>query len=204
MDLTNDYQDPIDVDTDSGECLKKKNCKRLQNESELVRPPSKKARYLSTVSRVHEEYRRLSENQYTADIKKGDIRKNYEPSTDKCNCARAVKEMSACGFDCINRSTFVECDIKVCVNGAKCSNMVIQTGGVAPGLERFMTAEKGLGIRATKSIARGSFIFEYTGEVCSSQEFQKRMITRYKEDIHHYCLAIDNKIVIDAHRAGSE
>ena len=46
MDLTNDYQDPIDVDTDSGECHKKKNCKRLQNENELKRPPSKKARYL--------------------------------------------------------------------------------------------------------------------------------------------------------------
>ena len=35
-------------------------------------------------------------------------------------------------------------------------------------------------------------------------EMKKRMLNRYKGDTHHYCLAMDNKIMIDAHRAGSE
>ena len=42
------------------------------------------------------------------------------------------------------------------------------------------------------------------GEMCSSAEFEKRMVTRYKGDTHHYCLALDSKTVIDAQRAGSE
>ena len=148
------------------------------------------------------KYRQLAENQYTADIKKGEIRKNYEP--EQCNCARAEEGMSACGSGCINRSTYSECDQEVCVNGVKCTNMAIQKRQYAPGLERFMTAKKGWGVRARQSVAKGSFILEYTGEICSSQEFQKRMLNRYKGDTHHYCLAMDNKIMIDAHRAGSE
>ena len=148
------------------------------------------------------KYRQLAENQYTADIKKGEIRKNYEP--EQCNCARAEEGMSACGSGCINRSTYSECDQEMCVNGVKCTNMAIQKRHYAPGLERFMTAKKGWGVRARQSVAKGSFILEYTGEICSSQEFQKRMLNRYKGDTHHYCLAMDNKIMIDAHRAGSE
>jgi hypothetical protein len=74
----------------------------------------------------------------------------------------------------------------------------------APGLERFMTAKKGWGVRARQSIAKSTLILEYTGEICSAAEFERRMLVRYKGDNHHYCLAMDNKIMIDAHRAGSE
>ena len=59
-------------------------------------------------------------------------------------------------------------------------------------------------MRARQSISKGSFILEYTGEVCSSKVFEQRMLSRYTTDNHHYCLAIDNKRMIDAHRAGSE
>ena len=104
----------------------------------------------------------------------------------------------------VARSTYSECEPGSCVNGEKCSNMVIQRRQYAPGLERFMTAKKGWGVRARQSIAKSSFILEYTGEICSSAEFERRMLVRYKGDNHHYCLAMDNKIMIDAHRAGSE
>ena len=67
-----------------------------------------------------------------------------------------------------------------------------------------MTAKKGWGVRARQSIAKNSFILEYTGEICSKEEFERRMLVRYKVDNHHYCLAMDNKMMIDAHRAGSE
>ena len=90
------------------------------------------------------------------------------------------------------------------MNGTKCSNMVIQRKQYAPGLERFMTAKKGWGVRARDRVAKGSFVLEYTGEICSAAEFERRMLVRYKGDNHHYCLAMDNKIMIDAHRAGSE
>ena len=83
------------------------------------------------------------------------------------------------------------------MNGVKCSNMVIQRKLYAPGLERFMTAKKGWGVRARQSIAKNSFILEYTGEICSAGELERRMLARYKGDNHHYCLAMDNKIMID-------
>jgi len=149
------------------------------------------------------KYRQLAENQYTADIRKVDLLKNYEP--EQCSCKVPKDEDDeACGSGCINRSTYNECDSDVCKNGTSCTNMAIQRRQYAPGLERFMTAKKGWGVRARQSISKGSFILEYTGEVCSSKVFEQRMLSRYTTDNHHYCLAIDNKTMIDAHRAGSE
>ena len=134
--------------------------------------------------------------------RKGDWLRDYEP--DICNCKKPEEGETPCGSGCINRSTYSECEPGSCVNGTKCSNMVIQRKQYAPGLERFMTAKKGWGVRARQSIAKSSFILEYTGEICSAAEFERRMLARYKGDNHHYCLAMDNKIMIDAHRAGSE
>ena len=132
-----------------------------------------------------------------------DLLKNYEPEQCSCKIPKNEDE-EACGSGCINRSTYNECDVEVCKNGAACTNMAIQRRQYAPGLERFMTAKKGWGVRARQSISKGSFILEYTGEVCSSKVFEQRMLSRYTTDNHHYCLAIDNKTMIDAHRAGSE
>ena len=148
------------------------------------------------------KYRPLGENQYTVDIRKSDMLKDYEP--ERCNCKKPEEGQSPCGSGCINRSTYSECEPGMCVNGELCSNMVIQRRQYAPGLERFMTSKKGWGVRARQSIAKNSFILEYTGEICSKEEFENRMLVRYKIDNHHYCLAMDNKIMIDAHRAGSE
>ena len=86
------------------------------------------------------KYRPLGENCYTADIKKMDMLKDYEP--EKCNC-KSNEEGTPCGSGCINRSTYSECEPGQCVNGDHCSNMVIQKRQYAPGLERFMTAKKG-------------------------------------------------------------
>ena len=80
------------------------------------------------------------------------------------------------------RSTFTECDPELCVYKERCGNQRIQRRQYAPGLERFMTTKKGWGVRARQSIARGDFILEYTGEICTSAEFEKRMLSRYRGD----------------------
>lgn len=151
-------------------------------------------------------YRRLQENAYTADIKKSDLLKDYEP--DKCECKPPEGGFTGanvgCRSGCHNRAIYVECDKDVCSNGDKCGNRVIQEMQYAPGLERFMTVNKGWGVRARQAVASGTFILEYTGEIVSQKEFEKRMLSGYIEDEHHYCLALDSKHMIDAHRAGSE
>ena len=94
------------------------------------------------------------------------------------------------------RSTFTECEPEGCNYKERCGNQRIQRRQYAPGLERFMTLKKGWGVRARQSIARSAFILEYTGEICSSAEFEKRMVTRYRGDSHHYCLGLDSKTMI--------
>jgi len=183
------------------------------------------------------KYKPLRENAYTADIKKSELLKDYEP--EKCECKPhvhanckvqdcgcqppeenvdgEVKKKVNCGIvgckehknegcrsGCHNRAIYVECDIDFCSNGENCGNRVIQKMQYAPGLERFMTANKGWGVRARQSVSKGTFILEYTGEIVSQKEFEKRMLSGYIEDEHHYCLALDSKHMIDAHRAGSE
>ena len=93
-------------------------------------------------------------------------------------CKEPGEGEMACGEGCINRSTFAECDKELCTFGPRCSNQKIQRRQYAPGLERFMTQKKGWGVRARQAITEGSLILEYTGELCTSAEFEKRMMIR--------------------------
>lgn len=117
-----------------------------------------------------------------------------------CEC----KPESGCGDDCINRMVFSECSPQLCPCGEKCENQKIQKHEWAPGLQKFMTEDKGWGVRTQQSIKSGVFILEYVGEVVSEREFKSRMATRYANDTHHYCLHLDGGLVIDGHRMGGD
>ena len=109
-----------------------------------------------------------------------------------------------CGEDCINRMTYSECDPRLCPLGDKCTNNQIQKHRGVVGLERFMTEEKGWGVKSKVKIPGGEFVMEYVGEVVSEKEFKLRMLTEYVDDTHHYCLHLDGGAVIDGHRMGGE
>ncbi|KYN40734.1 Histone-lysine N-methyltransferase ash1 [Trachymyrmex septentrionalis] len=117
-----------------------------------------------------------------------------------CEC----KQESGCGDDCINRMVFSECSPQLCPCGDKCENQKIQKHEWSPGLQRFMTEDKGWGVRTQQAIKSGDFILEYVGEVVSEREFKSRMATRYANDTHHYCLHLDGGLVIDGHRMGGD
>lgn len=74
---------------------------------------------------------------------------------------------------------FSECSPQLCPCGEKCENQKIQKHEWAPGLQKFMTEDKGWGVRTQQSIKSGVFILEYVGEVVSEREFKSRMATRY-------------------------
>uniref|UniRef100_A0A182LZH0 Histone-lysine N-methyltransferase n=1 Tax=Anopheles culicifacies TaxID=139723 RepID=A0A182LZH0_9DIPT len=139
-------------------------------------------------------YRKIRTNVYY------DVKPN--PSTDnpQCNC----KPDSGCQDDCLNRMVYTECVPEHCPCGDRCRNTSIQRHEYAPGLERFMTEEKGWGIRSREPIMKGTFIMEYLGEVVTEREFKERMRTMYLNDTHHYCLNLDGGLVIDGHRMGSD
>ncbi|XP_071051493.1 histone-lysine N-methyltransferase ash1 isoform X2 [Onthophagus taurus] len=134
-------------------------------------------------------YRKIRTNVYNVKLPMGAC----EPQS--CNCT----PVSGCGDDCINRLVLAECPAS-----HKCQNQRIQRHEWAPGLEKFMTENKGWGVKTNLAIKRGEFILEYVGEVVSDQEFKERMATRYVNDTHHYCLHLDGGMVIDGHRMGGD
>ncbi|KAG1709134.1 Histone-lysine N-methyltransferase ASH1L [Nymphon striatum] len=122
-----------------------------------------------------------------------------------CNCVKSKnKDEKGCLEDCLNRMIFHECSISTCPCEDICSNQQIQRHDWYPGLERFLTKDRGWGIRTTVIINPGSFILEYLGEVVSEQEFRNRMSEQYKNERHHYCLNLDSGMVIDGYRMGGE
>ncbi|GLV31179.1 absent small or homeotic discs 1 [Carabus blaptoides fortunei] len=134
-------------------------------------------------------YRKIRTNVYCVRAPSGAC----EPQA--CNCSIS----SGCEDDCINRLVLAECP-----STHRCRNQRIQRHEWAPGLEKFMTDNKGWGVRTKMSIRAGEFILEYVGEVVSDQEFKQRMASRYAHDTHHYCLHLDGGLVIDGHRMGGD
>ncbi|XP_055378610.1 histone-lysine N-methyltransferase ash1 isoform X2 [Condylostylus longicornis] len=140
-------------------------------------------------------YRKIRTNIYASDVVRP-----LNTDHQSCNC----KMESACGDDCLNRMVYTECFPSTCPCKDKCHNQKIQRHDVAPGTERFMTANKGWGVRTNLPIKKGTYIMEYVGEVVTEKEFKERMATLYINDTHHYCLHLDGGLVIDGHRMGSD
>lgn len=132
------------------------------------------------------------------------VKPSYLHEPQACNCKMPDDGAKGCGDDCINRLVFTECSSGICPLKDLCSNQKIQRHEWAPGLERFMTKEKGWGVRAKLPIKTGEFILEYVGEVVSDREFRERMASIYTKDTHHYCLHLDGGLVIDGHRMGGD
>eukprot|EP00094_Tigriopus_californicus_P003586 TCALIF_03449-PA protein Name:"Similar to Ash1l Histone-lysine N-methyltransferase ASH1L (Mus musculus)" AED:0.06 eAED:0.06 QI:0/0.28/0.25/0.37/1/1/8/407/3102 len=144
-------------------------------------------------------YKKIKNNVYY------DVKPISQFESQSCQCSRVLNEDEfGCGEECINRMTYSECDARLCPLGEKCANNAIQKHRAVHGLERFMTENKGWGMRSKVPIQSGSFIIEYVGEVVSEREFKHRMTSIYAQDSHHYCLHMDGGIVIDGHRMGGE
>ncbi|KAH8373440.1 hypothetical protein KR009_006870 [Drosophila setifemur] len=119
-----------------------------------------------------------------------------------CNCKNQGDK--ACQDNCLNRMVYTECSPSNCPAAERCRNQKIQRHEVAPGVERFMTVDKGWGVRTKLPISKGTYILEYVGEVVTEREFKHRMASIYLNDTHHYCLHLDGGLVIDGQRMGSD
>lgn len=142
-------------------------------------------------------FRKIRTNIYAENVKPPPIAGYDHPM---CNC----KPDMGCGDNCLNRMVYTECSPSNCPTRERCRNQKIQRHEIAPGVERFMTENKGWGVRTKLPIAKGTYILEYVGEVVTEREFKDRMATIYLNDTHHYCLHLDGGLVIDGHRMGSD
>lgn len=112
-------------------------------------------------------FRKIRTNIYAENVKPPPIAANDHPM---CNCKSDV----GCGDNCLNRMVYTECSPSNCPTREKCRNQKIQKHDIAPGVERFMTENKGWGVRTKLSIEKGTYILEYVGEVVTEREFKDR------------------------------
>lgn len=130
--------------------------------------------------------------------------KREKASMAMCVC----EEDKGCDEDCLNRCTWVECDEGNCNQPSKCSNRafadlkerVKQGTKFAEGVEVILTKNCGHGLRATRSFAARQIVVEYTGEIITQEESERRMIEDYKDNNNYYLMLFHQNMILDATR----
>lgn len=138
-----------------------------------------------------------------------DVSPTNETANDRqglCLCA------DKCDDNCLNKILQYECDKDSCPFGEQdCGNRAFQNmqKGISQGrlyytgYEVVQAGEKGFGLRATRTYSPHALIAEYTGEVVSNDEMQRRLTTVYKGRKHFYGLSLGPGTVIDSGTRGS-
>lgn len=101
------------------------------------------------------------------------------------------KPEDGCAEDCQNRIMLYECDDTNCsVGRERCSNRAFtslqertkQGGRFRVGVEVFKTEGKGYGVRSNRCFRPHQIIMEYTGEIITERECERRMNEVYKDN----------------------
>ncbi|KJX99388.1 histone-lysine N-methyltransferase ASH1L like protein [Zymoseptoria brevis] len=123
-----------------------------------------------------------------------------------CICRDPGQGDLGCDYDCINRVMQYECNDQNCRLPANvCSNRAFaqlaartKKGGLFDiGVEVVKTHERGFGIRSCRSFNAGQIIMEYTGEIISEGECQRRMREVYHDKACYYLMELERNLVID-------
>lgn len=87
------------------------------------------------------------------------------------------------------RKFVYECNI-TCLCRATCRNRVVQNG-LTLELNVFWTGARGWGVRTLEPIAKGQFVVEYHGEICTNAETMWRSARRAMNGMYAVCLDAD-------------
>ncbi|KAI6950173.1 SET domain-containing protein [Hortaea werneckii] len=114
-----------------------------------------------------------------------------------------------CDECCLNRVMQYECNSTNCsLPPDQCSNrafasltMRIKRGGPFDiGVEVIKTPTRGFGVRSCRSFAPGQIIMEYTGEIITESECQRRMREVYKDMHCYYLMELERGLIVDGTR----
>ncbi|KAJ5306557.1 hypothetical protein N7508_005572 [Penicillium antarcticum] len=150
-----------------------------------------------------DEWRKTNKNVFVGDAGSfWKANKNLELST--CMC----EEETGCDENCQNRYMFYECDNGNCRLGPECGNRNFEGlkhrtkagGKYNIGVEVIKTQDRGYGVRSNRSFEPNQIIVEYTGEILTQFECEKRMRTVYKNNDCYYLMYFDQNMIIDATR----
>ncbi|KAI1493213.1 SET domain-containing protein [Biscogniauxia mediterranea] len=151
-----------------------------------------------------DEWRKMTKNRFVGDAaaywKKTPHFKDYQ---SKCVCTPE----DGCGESCQNRIMLYECDstncnvgIDLCQNRAfaKLQERTKAGGKFRVGVEVIKTSDRGYGIRANRCFKANQIIMEYTGEIITEEECDRRMNEKYKDNQCYYLMSFDQNMIIDA------
>ncbi|KAF7591916.1 hypothetical protein BBP40_000887 [Aspergillus hancockii] len=138
-----------------------------------------------------------------------DIFSPLPPGQPKPNEWRKTnKKETGCDEECQNRYMFYECDDSNCGVGPACGNRNFEElkqrtkvgGKYNIGVEVIKTEDRGYGVRSNRTFEPNQIIVEYTGEIITQTECEKRMRTIYKNNECYYLMYFDQNMIIDATR----
>ncbi|ODM18449.1 hypothetical protein SI65_06320 [Aspergillus cristatus] len=149
------------------------------------------------------EWRKTNKNVFVGEA--GSIwRANKDMELSKCMCTADT----GCDENCQNRYMFYECDNGNCSLGRDCGNRSFDElkqrtkagGKYNIGVEVIKTSDRGYGVRSNRTFEANQIIVEYTGEIITQSECEKRMRTTYKKNECYYLMYFDQNMIIDATR----
>lgn len=151
-----------------------------------------------------DEWRKITKNRFVGESaaywKKSAHFGDYQ---SKCVCT----EEDGCGESCQNRIMLYECDGTNCNVGpdlcqnrafAKLQERTKAGGKYRVGVEVIKTDDRGYGIRANRCFEPNQIIMEYTGEIITEEECDRRMNEKYKDNKCYYLMSFDQNMIIDA------
>jgi len=111
-----------------------------------------------------------------------------------------------CDDQCLNRVMQYECNSDNCnLAPSDCGNRAFaelsarmkKGGPYEVGVEVIKTANRGFGVRSCRTFGPGQIIMEYTGEIISEDECQRRMREDYKDKQCYYLMELERGLIID-------
>ncbi|OKL62954.1 hypothetical protein UA08_01973 [Talaromyces atroroseus] len=150
-----------------------------------------------------DEWKKVNRNVFVGDAASF-WRENKKIELSTCLC----DEETGCDDNCQNRFMFYECDSSNCRIGPNCGNRSFEElkqrskagGKYNIGVEVIKTADRGYGVRSNRTFEPNQVIVEYTGEIITQNECEKRMRTVYKNNECYYLMYFDQNMIIDATR----
>jgi histone-lysine N-methyltransferase ASH1L len=111
----------------------------------------------------------------------------FDSFSSKCVCTPD----GGCDEDCQNRIMLYECDDTNCAAGrGHCTNRAFSDlqerrkagGKYRIGVEVIKTVDRGYGVRSNRCFKANQIIVEYTGEIITEDECDRRMNEDYKDN----------------------
>ncbi|KAF2674882.1 hypothetical protein BT63DRAFT_420142 [Microthyrium microscopicum] len=167
------------------------------------------------------DWKNLTRNRFVDDAK--EIYKNRIKDQEALSQCQCTEETGGCGSDCLNLTMRYECNAFNCSLGPDhCKNRPfaelkwrrenknatrqLSEGETArkkeanlfgEGIEVVKTKGRGYGVRAMRSFRPGQIIVEYTGEIITSEEAERRMNKEYKDHENFYMMTFNKGLIID-------